>query len=104
SGNAPCATGERTSAQWSRRLLLQPQSIESHFVRRVVAVHHAEAVAIVAATEIPHVPADTVMLKRCAHIMQPARPVLGIRIPAVHAKLVAGERHVPVFRPLGSLP
>src|SRR5438270_11795456 len=36
--------------------------------------------------------------------MQPACAVLGIRTLAVCAKLVTSERHIPVLRPLGSLP
>src|SRR5215467_8744749 len=70
-------------------------------VRRVVtifAVYYAETAAV-----IPHVQANAVALERCSHVVQPAGAVLRVGVLAVNAKFVAGERNVPMLRPLGGL-
>src|SRR5579863_1438808 len=59
---------------------------------------HAETSGIV-----PHGPADVVAFELCAHILEPGLAVVRIGIRAVHAELVADQRHIALLRPIGSL-
>src|SRR5258707_4501762 len=76
-------------------LVLQPKRFHGDLIRRVGAffgaVYHAKAAAVVAAAEVPHVPADAVVLERRTHVVEPAGAVSRVRYAAVDAELITGE-------------
>src|SRR5262249_12499615 len=102
-----CSTYMVTPSLRRAEFRKKPQRFHGDSIRRVRTffwtVDYAEAAATIASAEVPHVPADAVVLERAAHVMTPAGAVLRIGDLAVHTELVAGERHIPALGPFGSL-
>src|SRR5690349_13343207 len=87
--------------------MLQTERLQRDFVRSIGTffgtVHDTETLPVAASAVVPHIPTDAVMLESGANIVNPSRPVLRVRVLAIYAEFIAGERNVPVLRPLGSL-
>src|SRR5947209_20370553 len=80
----------------------QAKSVENAVIWNAGAIlfcDYSEAAAIV-----PHGPSNIVVLQCRSNIFDPARPSVGIGKVSIYAELVAGERHMTRFGPLGGKP
>jgi Dolichyl-phosphate-mannose-protein mannosyltransferase len=80
---------------------VQTEGVDGEIIRHGMAIdsiHHAETAVV-----IPHRPAHAVLFESGTHIADPGGAILRIRESAVHAKLIADQRHIVPPGPLCGL-